>query len=224
MKNLNALQRIDIYGNGYLGDEHNGAFKINNGKDFYFVIASDGDGFDHVSVTRHKNNGTNIKKCPTLDEMKKIKNIFFKDDEIVYQIFPSSDEYINEHPYCLHLWRPNNKDFSLPPHDFIDNDKEVKEQIMELDDCLCHYKIIDLDNWILLRTYITTNNMQPIKSGPTWEQACQIKEKIFGTDDACAQFMFDSTNHESSIDIYLPKDPNLLLTPASELIGYKKKR
>ena len=56
LDNISNFRRIDLYGDGFLGDEANGAFIIdryNNGE-FYLVIASNGPGWDHVSVTIHK--------------------------------------------------------------------------------------------------------------------------------------------------------------------------
>jgi hypothetical protein len=76
------------------------------------VIFSWGGGWDHVSVS-HKS------KCCTWDEMCAIKNIFFSDDECVVQYHPPRSEYINNHPYCLHLWKPQNKVIPLPPKEFV---------------------------------------------------------------------------------------------------------
>jgi hypothetical protein len=73
-----------------------------------FVIASFGDGWDHVSVS------LNEKRCPTWDEMCFVKNIFFRPDEAAMQIHPSKEEYVNNHLHCLHLWRPQNEKFPLP--------------------------------------------------------------------------------------------------------------
>ena len=85
MKNLNYLNkyRLDvrhIYGNS--GDEHNGAFKVFvNGRSF-FVIASNGGGWEHVSVTPCNQKR---KTCPTWEEMCQIKAMFFEPEETVIQ-------------------------------------------------------------------------------------------------------------------------------------------
>lgn len=62
----------------------------------------------HVSVSLPN-------RCPTWDEMSLIKGLFFSDDDTVIQFHPKKEEYINNHPYCLHLWKNNKKEIELPP-------------------------------------------------------------------------------------------------------------
>jgi hypothetical protein len=76
------------------------------------VIFSWGEGWDHVSVSYSN-------RCPTWDEMCYIKNIFFKEDECVIQYHPPKSDYVNIHPYCLHLWRPQNQSIPMPPKEFV---------------------------------------------------------------------------------------------------------
>lgn len=87
------------------GDSGNGCFKVFVAGRSFFVIASNGGGWDHVSVTP-----CNRKRqtCPTWDEMCAIKDMFFEPEEGVVQYHPAKSQYVNNHPYCLHLWRPNN--------------------------------------------------------------------------------------------------------------------
>jgi len=63
------------------------------------VICSNGGGWDHVSVSLPD-------RCPTWDEMCVVTDLFFKDDETVMQLRPPKSCYVNNHPFCLHLWRP----------------------------------------------------------------------------------------------------------------------
>lgn len=72
------------------------------------VIASNGDGWDHVSVSLPN-------RCPTWTEMDFIKRMFFKDDEVAFQLHPAKQDHINIHNFCLHLWRPQSSDIKLPP-------------------------------------------------------------------------------------------------------------
>ena len=69
---------------------------------------SNGLGWNHVSVS-----WTN--RCPSWDEMCKIKDIFFNKDEWVMELHPPESEYVNFHPYCLHLWQPQNQQIPTPP-------------------------------------------------------------------------------------------------------------
>ncbi len=72
------------------------------------VIFSTGGGWDHVSVSFEN-------RCPKWEEMCRIKNIFFYPDECVIQYHPPNGDYINQHPYVLHLWRPQSEAIPMPP-------------------------------------------------------------------------------------------------------------
>src|SRR4051812_18832968 len=65
------------------------------------VIAADGLGWDHVSVSVD-----GVSRCPHWEEMCAVKQLFFRDDEVVMQLHPAEADYVNDHPYVLHLWRP----------------------------------------------------------------------------------------------------------------------
>ncbi len=117
MKDLTYLDscRVDMrryYGS--MGDAKNGAFKVFVGGRSFFVIASSGDGWEHVSV-----HPKNKKRCPTWDEMCAVKDMFFEPEEVVMQLHPAHSEYVNNHPYCLHLWRPLEREIPLPPVKFV---------------------------------------------------------------------------------------------------------
>lgn len=76
------------------------------------VIARNGDGWDHVSVSTSY-------RCPTYEELKYIKGIFWDPEETVVQFFPRTDKHVNFHPFCLHLWRRHGLDYPLPPAEYI---------------------------------------------------------------------------------------------------------
>lgn len=110
MKNLNHLNQYRVYHpTGGWGDEKCGAFKIKleGSKLIFNVIASDGGGWDHVSVSTEE-------RCPRWNEMQQIKELFFEDDELVMQLHPAKSNYINIHPHCLHLWRPHKMQIPTP--------------------------------------------------------------------------------------------------------------
>ena len=48
-----------------------------------------------------------------------MKDLFFDDEETVIQYHPKKSQYVNQHPYCLHLWRPFNADVPLPPKELV---------------------------------------------------------------------------------------------------------
>lgn len=72
------------------------------------IIFSWGGGWDHVSVSYPS-------RCCTWDEMCEVKDIFFRDDECVVQYHPAKADYINRHPYCLHIWKPQQQSIPVPP-------------------------------------------------------------------------------------------------------------
>jgi hypothetical protein len=94
------------------GSGNNGAFFVpSQNKNSYMdftVIASDEGGWEHVSVSLKS-------RCPTWAEMCYIKATFWDDDDCVLQFHPPQTDYINCHPFCLHLWRPVGRDVETPP-------------------------------------------------------------------------------------------------------------
>jgi len=72
------------------------------------IIASNGDGWDHVSISLPH-------RTPTWREMDFVKRLFFKPDEIVMQLHPAESKHINLHENCLHLWRPQKQAIPTPP-------------------------------------------------------------------------------------------------------------
>jgi len=44
-----------------------------------------------------------------------IKDLFWGEEECVLQLHVPKSQGINNHPYCLHLWRNKNVAIELPP-------------------------------------------------------------------------------------------------------------
>lgn len=112
MKNLSYLDkyRLELY--GMMGDEYNGAFELKIKGETYNVIASNGGGWEHVSIS-HK------RKIPSWSTMCLLKDMFFEEDEVVMQIHPRKSEYINTHKNCLHLWKPIDQEIPTPPKEMV---------------------------------------------------------------------------------------------------------
>jgi hypothetical protein len=96
---------------------NNGAFRLRRDGVELTVIASDGADWDpvwgfpkweHVSVSTPR-------RCPTWDEMQFIKQAFWDDEDCVVQFHPPKSQYVNRHPFCLHLWRPVGVEIPMPP-------------------------------------------------------------------------------------------------------------
>lgn len=80
---------------------NNGAFFIPTrpGRDPLRVIASDMGGWEHVSVSLPD-------QCPSWELMCKVKSLFWDDEDCVMQLHPPRSQWVNNHSFCLHLWRP----------------------------------------------------------------------------------------------------------------------
>ena len=79
------------------------------------IMATDGEetGWEHVSVSIQDSD-----RCPSWPEMCIVKSLFWDDEEAVMQLHPPKSDYVNNHPGCLHLWRPVHDsigDIPLPP-------------------------------------------------------------------------------------------------------------
>lgn len=76
------------------------------------VVWSFGGGWEHVSVSYRR-------RCPTWDEMCRVKDMFFHPEEVAVQFHPRESEYVNIDPHCLHIWRKCGEDFETPPMAFV---------------------------------------------------------------------------------------------------------
>ncbi len=103
------LASSDDYGN-------NGAFflpftitpkKNKVSKTGLWIIASDGAGWEHVSVSAPG-------RCPSWGEMCRVKELFWDPEDVVIQYHPAASDYVNTHPHTLHLWRPIGVELPTP--------------------------------------------------------------------------------------------------------------
>lgn len=76
------------------------------------VLASDGEGWEHVSASYSS-------RCPNWQEMCFLKDLFWDAEDIVIQFHPRASEYVNRHPYTLHLWRPIGVEIPTPPRELV---------------------------------------------------------------------------------------------------------
>lgn len=90
---------------------NNGAFMFTSNGDTMFCIASDGLGWEHVSVSVGGKRGPRL---PTWEEMCLIKLAFWGPEDCVVQYHPPESDYVNCHKHTLHLWRPVGGEFPRP--------------------------------------------------------------------------------------------------------------
>lgn len=99
-------------------DGNNGAFSMGSpepGWDLW-LIASDGEGWEHVSV--HAWNGKR-ERTPSWREMCFVKSLFWDPEDEAVQFHPAASEYVNCHPHTLHIWRPIGRAIEMPPADLV---------------------------------------------------------------------------------------------------------
>jgi len=111
-------------------DGNNGAFDLSSPEPGWrlSVICSDGTdqdvapeavGWEHVSV--HAWRGSNLfdpsarQRTPTWKEMVFVKDLFWDGEDVVMQLHPRRSQYVNCHPFTLHLWRPRHLPIPTPP-------------------------------------------------------------------------------------------------------------
>ena len=87
---------------------NNGLFEFYKNGHVTRCVASDGLGWEHVSVSIQG------KKMPGWNLMCYVKDLFWDKSDIVIQYHPAEEDYINFHPACLHLWKPINQTIPVP--------------------------------------------------------------------------------------------------------------
>jgi hypothetical protein len=107
---MNYPKKYCIQGCGENDD--GGAFRIPFKNYQIFVIASHGGDWNHVSVSL-------ADRCPSWEEMCYVKDLFFNPEDCVIQYHPPKSNYVNNNPYVLHLWQPQNEKIPMPPVIFV---------------------------------------------------------------------------------------------------------
>ena len=128
MRNLRLLDQYrdvspQVIGHfGWTGDETCGAFQVPSTIDgaTMRVIASAGEGWDHVSISRQN-------RCPNWPEMQQVYRLFFVNSETVMQLHVPLTDHINYHPNCLHLWRPHDIEIPRPPPEMVGPSKALED-------------------------------------------------------------------------------------------------
>ena len=134
MKNIEEIKRttgmqIKMEGqDGFAGTVHkviykNGKPKFSNKyEDMLNFIFSWVCGFEHLSVS------TPV-RTPTWEQMCLMKDIFWRDDEVCMELHPKKEDYVDNMPYCLHIWRPIEQEIPTPPSIMVGfrNGKEVED-------------------------------------------------------------------------------------------------
>jgi len=92
-------------------------------------IMSWGAGWEHCSVSI----STFYKRCPSWEQMCEVKNAFWNEDECCIEYHPAKKDYVNNHNYCLHIWKPINQEIPTPPSIMVGLKKDYsQEELAEL--------------------------------------------------------------------------------------------
>ncbi len=112
-----------LYASSVKHDGNNGQFKmLRNASGFpagskdisgLLTQASDGEGWEHVSVSVLPKPGKKS-RLPTHEEMEFIRFLFWDSEDWVMEFHPPVTEYVSN-ARCLHLWRPIDCVFRTPP-------------------------------------------------------------------------------------------------------------
>ena len=104
----NHIRKISTLGKDIAEDQDGIAFKIKYGTQIFQVIASWGEGWDHVSISLEH-------RTPTWSEMDYLKNLIFGPDQLVIQYHVPRKDHVNIHTHYLHLWQPQKAKIPVPP-------------------------------------------------------------------------------------------------------------
>jgi hypothetical protein len=87
---------------------NNGGFAFKKDGHQVYCQASDGLGWEHVSVS------IKGKKMPSWNLMCYVKNLFWDEDDTVFQYHPPKKAYVSFKWNCLHLWKPTGEEIPVP--------------------------------------------------------------------------------------------------------------
>jgi hypothetical protein len=89
-------------------NESNGAWRIKYEGVYLTIIASNGGGWEHVSVSRPDG------RMPTWGIMQMVRELFWPAEACVVQYHPPASQHVNNVHNCLHLWRSLEHEFPMP--------------------------------------------------------------------------------------------------------------
>jgi hypothetical protein len=116
-KSLHHLKRFEIPSPSWWAsvgpDDVAGRYLIPSPKKVKLIViftTAHDNPWEHASVSVHRK-----KRTPTWAEMCHVKDLFWKKSEMCIQYHPAEADYVNCHPYTLHIWRNKDSEFPKPP-------------------------------------------------------------------------------------------------------------
>jgi hypothetical protein len=73
-----------------------------------------------------------VYQMPSWNDMCLVKSWFWDEEDAVIQIHPPKSQYVNQHNWVLHLWRPVSQSLPLPPSEYVGlRDSDRTAEIMK---------------------------------------------------------------------------------------------
>lgn len=132
------------------------------------------NGWEHISISLYA-----TQRTPSYEEMVTLKNLFWKPSETCIEVHPKKSEYINVHPYCLHIWKKADENYEE-----ANIVKELISVFPENTSASIHVDQIEISN----KTYLIVAGPN---RWPTWDEMCQIKQQYFDPEEPVVQYHLD---------------------------------
>ena len=104
-------------------------------------IMSWGAGWEHCSVSITDR----YRRCPDWEQMCFIKDTFWNEDECCVEYHPAKKDYVNNHEYCLHIWKPIEQELPMPPSIMVGLKKDYSSE--EMSKLITMIKNDELPRW-----------------------------------------------------------------------------
>lgn len=94
-------------------------------------------GWEHLSVSMPN-------RTPSWEQMCRMKDIFWDENEACVQYHPKKEDYVNNHEHCLHIWKPVDYELPTPPSIMVGfRNEEEKTAIL----AICKELGLKVNSW-----------------------------------------------------------------------------
>ena len=103
------------------------------------------------------------------------------------EFHPKEEDYVDEHPYVLHMWRYNVADFPLPIQSDYDSNQITQSMLLPRKNGYYNVNIVETTNWKRVRISLLDKYGHPLDRFPKWDEMCVAKQMFFAPDEAVIQ-------------------------------------
>lgn len=211
---MRELQKVDLE-KRELENLMGQVFAFTEGTRFYFPLENAVDAWcigmkqndwEHVALDLEAN-----KRCPTYQEMCRLKEYFFSENEIALQIHPRRDDYVNECYYRLHLWR--NKAISDR------GERALRRKIIaKFEEAKRFYKTGKKQEILFEGNDEKVVVLFGGDKWPKWNEVCKIKQKYWQPEEVAVQFNIGQKFDLNAEHIIMLWDAGDFALPSKELV------